>query len=84
MTPPLASIILLTYKQEAFVEEALRSLLGQDWPNFEIIISDDASPDGTLPQAVAIVVTMLGLGIAAVLLDPKREQRSAHPPLLRN
>ena len=48
MTPPLASIILLTYKQEAFVEEALRSLLGQDWPNFEIIISDDASPDGTL------------------------------------
>ena len=48
MTPPLASIILLTYKQEAFVEEALRSLLAQDWPNFEIIISDDASPDGTL------------------------------------
>jgi GT2 family glycosyltransferase len=48
MTAPLASIVLLTYKQEAFVEEALRSLLCQDWPNFEIIISDDASPDGTL------------------------------------
>jgi hypothetical protein len=31
-----------------------------------------ASPDGTLPQAVAIVVTMLGLGVAAVLLDPKK------------
>jgi glycosyltransferase involved in cell wall biosynthesis len=44
----LASIVLLTYRQEAFVEEALRSLLKQDWPNFEIIISDDASPDGTL------------------------------------
>ena len=48
MTTPLASIILLTYKQEAFVEEALRSLLCQDWSNFEIIVSDDASPDGTL------------------------------------
>ena len=48
MTPPLASIVLLTYKQEDFVEEALRSLLKQDWPNFEIIIADDASPDRTL------------------------------------
>jgi hypothetical protein len=43
-----------------------------------------ASPDGTLPQAVAIVVTMLGLGLAAVLLDPKKDQRSANPPPLRN
>ena len=48
MTPPLASIVLLTYKQEDFVEEALRSLLKQDWPNFEIIIADDGSPDSTL------------------------------------
>lgn len=30
-----------------------------------------ASPDGTPAQAVAIVVVMLGLGIAAVLLDPQ-------------
>jgi len=48
MTAPLASIVLLTYRQEAFVEEALRSLLKQDWPNFEIIIADDGSPDRTL------------------------------------
>ncbi len=38
-------------------------------PLLEVVV---ASPDGTLPQAVAIVVTMLGLGIAAVLLDPKK------------
>ena len=41
-----------------------------------------ASPDGTLPQAVATVVTMLGLAIAAVLLDPNKNQRSAYPPRL--
>ena len=43
-----------------------------------------ASPDGTFMHAVAILAAMLGLGVAAVLLDPKRNQRSAHPPLLRN
>lgn len=48
MTTALASIVLLTYKHEAFVNEALRSLLNQDWPNFEIIIADDGSPDRTL------------------------------------
>ena len=42
------------------------------------------SPEGTLPQAVAIVVTMLGLGIAAVLLDPKKNQKSTNPPRLRD
>jgi hypothetical protein len=40
------------------------------------------SPDGTPAQAIAIVATMLGL--AAVLLEPKKNQRSAHPPSLRD
>jgi len=39
------------------------------------------SPEGTLGQAVAVALTMLGLGLAAVLLEPKKNQRSAHPPL---
>lgn len=77
MTVPLASIILLTYKQEAFVEDALRSLLCQNWPNFEIIISDDASPDATLEVIrrtlasssirvpIRILTSEFNLGVAA-------------------
>jgi hypothetical protein len=42
------------------------------------------SPDGTPAQAIAIVTTMLGLGVAAVLLEPKKNPRSANPPLLRD
>jgi hypothetical protein len=42
------------------------------------------SPEGTLGQAVAVALTMLGLGLAAVLLEPKKDQRSANPPPLRN
>lgn len=42
------------------------------------------SPEGTPTQAIAIVTTMLGLGIAAVLLEPKKNQRSTNPPPLRD
>ncbi|NJO00518.1 MAG: glycosyltransferase [Bacteroidia bacterium] len=45
MTSPLVSVICLCYNHEAFVEEALVSVLFQEYPNFEIIIVDDASPD---------------------------------------
>ena len=42
------------------------------------------SPEGTLGQAVAVALTMLGFGLAAVLLEPKKTQRSANPPRLRD
>lgn len=47
MQPIRASVVLLTYNQEAFVKEALQSLLDQDYDNLEIVVSDDASKDGT-------------------------------------
>ncbi len=42
---PLASIIIPVYNQAEFVPDALRSALGQTWPNCEIIVIDDASTD---------------------------------------
>jgi glycosyltransferase involved in cell wall biosynthesis len=47
MNLPTISVIFLSYKQEGYVREALRSLLSQDMPHYEVIIGDDASPDGT-------------------------------------
>ncbi len=47
MIYPVASIILLTYNQEDYVENALASLLQQDVDDLEIVISDDASTDQT-------------------------------------
>lgn len=41
------SIIFLAYCHEAFVEEALRSVLTQTYCPLEITVSDDHSPDGT-------------------------------------
>jgi glycosyltransferase involved in cell wall biosynthesis len=47
MSLPSISVIFLSYKQEAYVREALRAVLTQDLPDYEVIIGDDASPDGT-------------------------------------
>ena len=45
---PLVSVSMITYLQEAYIEEAILSVLNQetDFP-FELIVSNDNSPDGT-------------------------------------
>lgn len=45
---PLISIALATYNGERYLEQLLDSLVGQDYPNFEIVVSDDGSSDRTL------------------------------------
>lgn len=44
---PLVSLIIATYNHKKFVRETVASALSQDYPNLEIVISDDCSPDGT-------------------------------------
>ena len=47
MTVPKVSIGMPVYNGEAFIREALDSLLAQTFTDFELIISDNASTDGT-------------------------------------
>lgn len=42
---PLFSVIVLTYMQRHLLEECLDSILEQDYPNIEIVVSDDCSAD---------------------------------------
>lgn len=48
-------LILLTYNQERYVGEAVKAALCQDYPNLNIIISDDCSTDGTFKVIEDIV-----------------------------
>lgn len=50
----LLSIGVPVYNEEAHVAEALRSLLAQEYPSIEVIISDNASTDGTVRVCQAI------------------------------
>lgn len=44
---PLVSVAIITYNQKNYLKECIDSILKQDYPNFEIVIADDASTDGT-------------------------------------
>jgi len=44
---PKVTIMISTYNQSKFVSQAIESALAQDYPNLEIVISDDCSTDDT-------------------------------------
>jgi glycosyltransferase involved in cell wall biosynthesis len=46
-TLPRVSCIIAVYNGEAYVHEAIDSLLAQDYPHVEIIVVNDGSTDGT-------------------------------------
>ena len=49
----IASIVVICYNQENYIEETLNSLISQKTDfNFQIIISDDSSTDSTLEKCI--------------------------------
>ena len=47
MTEPLVSVIMPVFNAEAFVAEALGSVLNQDYQPFEVLVVNDGSEDGS-------------------------------------
>jgi glycosyltransferase involved in cell wall biosynthesis len=44
---PLVSLVITSYNRSEFIRSAIESSLAQDYPNLEIIISDNCSTDNT-------------------------------------
>jgi cellulose synthase/poly-beta-1,6-N-acetylglucosamine synthase-like glycosyltransferase len=44
---PLVSVIIAAYNEEKVIAQTIHSLLASGYPNFEIIVVDDGSPDST-------------------------------------
>ncbi len=70
-TPPV-SIIVPAYDEAVGVGAAVRSLVGSDYPEFETIVVDDGSSDGT-----ADAVEGLALGDVTVIRQPNRGKANA-------
>lgn len=44
---PKVSVLLITYNQKDYIEEAIVSAADQDYDNLEVVVADDCSTDGT-------------------------------------
>ena len=44
---PLISILIPSYNHQNFIEQCIKSVLAQTYENFELIVVDDCSTDGT-------------------------------------
>ena len=51
---PAVSIVIPAYNRAGSIAAAIRSVLRQTWTDFELIVVDDASSDGTLEAAAEV------------------------------
>ncbi|MDE3156915.1 MAG: glycosyltransferase family 2 protein [Acidobacteriota bacterium] len=53
MSVPLVTVLMTAYNREAWIGDAIRSVLAQTFTDFELVVVDDASTDGTAAVARA-------------------------------
>jgi GT2 family glycosyltransferase len=75
-TPPKVTVLIPVFNRERLVDEAIRSVIEQDFQDFELLLVDDGSTDGTpevlerwkkLDPRIEIVTSPVNLGIPAAL-----------------
>ncbi|HET6203093.1 MAG TPA: glycosyltransferase [Planctomycetota bacterium] len=88
---PDVTVLVPSYRHEAYVEEALRSVLAQTYPRFRLLVVDDASPDATVERArrlndprIEVVVRDRNLGLGENVAAALSEVRTPYVALLNS
>jgi poly-beta-1,6 N-acetyl-D-glucosamine synthase len=69
---PSVSIVVPAYNEAAGIEQAVRSLAASNYPEFEVVLVDDGSTDGT-----GELVDKMGLPRVRVIREPNRGKAEA-------
>jgi poly-beta-1,6 N-acetyl-D-glucosamine synthase len=69
---PPVSIVVPAYNEAAGIEQAIRSLASSDYPEFEVVVVDDGSTDGT-----GELIDRMGLDRVRVIREPNRGKAEA-------
>ncbi len=87
---PLVSLIVLTYNGKEDTIEFLESLKKTDYPNYEIIVVDNASTDGTTEAVIKkfknikVIENKKNLGFAGGMNSGIKESKGKYVVLLNN
>ena len=67
---PSVSILLPARNEEANIEACLRSLLAQDYPDYQVWVYDDASTDNTRDIAARMAAESSKLHVVPGVVEP--------------
>lgn len=76
MVPGRVSVVMPAFNHARFVADALQSVLAQDYPDFEVIVADDGSADGT--AAIVRQIAYADKRVVPVLSEDNRGISANH------
>lgn len=89
MNPPLVSVVMPAYNGEKYIGEAIASVLNQTYSNWELVIVEDCSTDGTLKvirgyrdERIKLFCNTENIGIAATTNRAIENSRGKYIALL--
>ncbi len=71
------SIVIPAFNEEGYISEAVQAALNQDYPDFEVIVVDNASTDATAAVASKFPVTVVSEGKKGILHAREAGRRAA-------